>query len=97
MSAENYAGHWSQLRTIVLRRRTEQLVGAPTNDEEQPDLRFTVIHESPPASGITVTLDDACDLADVYDLCTQIAAACLDDDDRYISFTRATPHPDTVH
>lgn len=95
MSAEELALHWSQLRTIALRQRGEQLVGAPTNGEEQPELRFTVVHQSPPASGIIVTLDDACDLADVYDLCIQVAAACLDDDD-YISFTRTTPDPDAV-
>lgn len=90
VSADDPATHWRQLRNTMLRRRTEQLVGTPTNGDEHPELRFTIAYLPPPASGITVTLDSACDLADVYDLCGQVASACLDDN-HHITFTRTTP------
>jgi hypothetical protein len=42
-----------------------------------------------------ITLDDACNLADVYDLCARIARACLNDDD-HVTFRRTVPdHTET--
>ena len=86
--ADTPAPHWLGLRTMLLRQRTVHLVGAPADTDEHPELRFAITHQPPPASGIAVTLDDVCDLADVYDLCQRVAAACLGDDDQ-VNFARA--------
>lgn len=88
------APQWRQLRHELLRQRTNQLIGPPNDGEEQPMIRFTVTQLPLPDGGITVAVDPACDLADVHDLCTWVARACLDDDHRVV-FTRAAPdHPD---
>ena len=82
-----------QLRRLLhqlLCQRTNQLVGAPTNTEEEPTLRFAVTQLPLPDGSIIVTLDDACDLADVHDLCARIAGACLNDD-KCVAFSRALP------
>lgn len=94
--AESSTPHWHGLRNMLLRQRTAQLIGAPADTGEHPELRFTIGHQPPPDSGITVTLDDTCDLADVHDLCQRVAAACLADDNQ-VSFARATPHTEAVH
>jgi hypothetical protein len=71
---------WRCLRHELLCQRGNQLVGPPTHVDEQSTIRFTVTQLPLPDGGITVTLDHAADLADVHDLCTRIARACLDDD-----------------
>ena len=75
----------------LLCQRTNRLVGAPTNTEEEPTLRFAVTQLPLPDGSIIVTLDDVCNLADVHDLCARITNACLNDDER-VAFARPT-HP----
>jgi hypothetical protein len=72
--------------------RTNQLVGAPTQTGEHTAIRFTVTPLPLPDGGITVALDHAGDLADIYDLCTRIDRACLNDD-HGVAFSRATSEP----
>jgi hypothetical protein len=79
---------WRGLRHELLRLRTEQLVGPPGNVDDEPALQLTITHLPLPDGGIRVTVDNACDLADVHDLCNRVAAACLDDDHRVV-FNRA--------
>lgn len=79
---------WRWLRHELLRRRTDLLVGPPGNADGESTLQLTIAQLPLPDGGIRVTVDNACDLADVHDLCTRVAAACLDDDHRVV-FTRA--------
>lgn len=79
MPTDDPAPDWHQLRNTVLRRRTERLIPPATAVDEDAELRFTVVMQPAPDSGIAVTIDDRCDLADVHDLCRRVAAACLND------------------
>lgn len=87
--ADDPGPDWHQLRNTVLRRRTQWLIGTSGAVAEDAELSFTVTQQPAPGSGIAVTVDDRCDLADVHDLCRRVAAACLDDDSR-VTFTRSS-------
>ena len=79
---------WRRLQHTVLCQRTDRLVGPPANPTEESAMRFTVTQFPLPDGRIAVTMDDTCNLADVYDLCARVAHACLSDDDR-VTFSRA--------
>ena len=87
---------WRGLRRELLRQRTEQLVGPPSDADGETALQLTITHLPLPDGGIRVTVDNVCDLADVHDLCTRVAQACLDDDQR-VAFNRAVPQPDRMN
>jgi hypothetical protein len=84
---------WRQLQHQLLRQRGDVLLGRPTDPDDHATIRFTIIQLPLPDGGITVTLDHASDLADLYDLCSRVARACLDDDD-HVTFTRPPPDPE---
>jgi hypothetical protein len=84
----NIVSQWRQCQHELLCQRTDQLVGPPTDADEQSTIWFMVTQLPLPDGGITVTLDNACGLADVHDLCARVASACLDDD-RRVAFSRA--------
>jgi hypothetical protein len=81
---------WHQLQHQLLRQRSDQLIGPPTDPDEHPTIHVTITQHPLPDGGITLTLDHASDLADVHDLCTRIARACLDND-HHVTFTRTAP------
>jgi hypothetical protein len=71
-----------------LRRRTIELVGPPTNLDDRAAIGFTAVMDG--SCALTVSLNDACGLDDVYELCEQIADACLHEDTD-VTFTRDQP------
>lgn len=76
--------------TPLPRERTDHVIGPPTDPNEQSTIRFTATQLPLPDSGVTITLNNASDLADMYDLCTRIAHAYLDNDDG-VTLSRTAP------
>jgi hypothetical protein len=92
----NTIPQWHRLQHKLLCQRTNQLVGPPIHADERTTIRFTVTQLPLPDGGITVTLDHSGDLADVHDLCTRVAHACLNDD-HAVTFGRTAPeHADSA-